>query len=218
MDLFSQSLHAAATHDAAAPALIFAAGAVTSIGPCVAPRFIAIAAISAGEERAAAIRLAVAFCAGLTATFSTLGAAATLLAQALRHSAFIYAFLAAALAAAGIITLWRETPECRPSHARSRASLGSVFLLGASSALVLSPCCSPVVAGVVAYSAAAGDPLYGAAMLSVFSLGHMLPVIAAAVSANKAVTILKRLTVVRAGAVLSGSLMLGLAAYYAVLA
>lgn len=218
MDLVSLSLRAAATHSAVAPALIFAAGAISSVGPCVAPRFIAIAGIAASAEKSAARRLVFAFCGGLTVAYAAFGAAATLLAGALQHSGTIYAALAVALAAAGAVTLWREEGQCTRAGVQRNASFGGVFLLGASSALVLSPCCSPIVAAVVAYGAEAGDPVYAAAMLAIFSLGHMLPLIAAAAGATKCVALLSRLTVARAGAVLSGSLMLGLAAYYAVLA
>ncbi len=66
-----------------------------------------------------------------------------------------------------------------PAHGTTRG-LSGAFLLGASSALVVSPCCAPVIAGIAGLTIAgtrAGD---GIVLVAAFSLGHALPLFAAA--------------------------------------
>lgn len=217
-DALSESLRAVSARSAAAPALVFAAGALSSVGPCVAPRFIAIAGIVARSSGADRLRLVALFCSGLTAAYASFGGASALLGGSLRYSQWIYGVLAVALGCAGLATLWREGEACRRLERRAPRSAGGVFLLGASFAFVISPCCTPLVAGILAYTSAASDPGYGAALLAVFALGHMLPLFAAAIGAGRVTDALGRIVDGAAAGVVGGSLLLALAGYYAVLA
>ncbi len=218
-DPVSQGLAAVSTRNASAPALIFAAGAVTSVGPCVAPRFIAVAGLAAGKSRRDTALLACAFVVGLTATYAAFGAVSSLLGRATQFSTFTYFGVAAALAFGGALTLWREEKTCR--HARERtanASAGGALLLGASFALVLSPCCTPVVLGILAYTSSTGNAAYASALLACYAVGHALPIAAVALGMHRVTALLQRHSVRQAAAVVSGTLMLGLAGFYAVLA
>lgn len=218
-DPISQGLAAVSTGSAYAPALIFAAGAVTSVGPCVAPRFIAVAGLAAGKSRKDTILLACAFVAGLTATYAAFGAVSSLLGRATQFSIYTYVGVAIALALGGVATLWREERTCRHVHERAaNVSAGGALLLGASFALVLSPCCTPVVLGILAYTASAGSAGYASALLASYAVGHALPIAAVAMGMHKVTSLLRRHSVRQAAAVVGGTLMLGLAAFYAVLA
>ena len=218
-DPFSVALRATATRSEYAYPLVFAAGAATSLGPCVAPRLIAVAGVVSRATRRGAMMLTGAFIGGLIATCASFGAVASLLARATHFSTVVYLLVAAVLGVGGLITLWRDASGCEHAHqAVLLRSAGAVFLLGSSFALVISPCCTPLVVGIVAYSSSGGDPLYASALLSCFALGHSLPVLLAGAGANGVVTMLRRFAVQEAAGTVSAALMLGLAAYYAVLA
>ena len=60
------------------------------------------------------------------------------------------------------------------------------FLFGASSAVVASPCASPVLASILAYVATLGDPLLGALLLLAYTLGYTAPVLATSLLATSA--------------------------------
>ena len=218
-DPFSDALRAAATRSEYACPLVFAAGAATSLGPCVAPRLIAVAGIVSRANRHGAMMLTSAFIVGLIATYASFGAVASLLTRATHFSSVIYLLVSAVLGVGGLITLWRVPSACEHAYQPVQLrSAGPVFLLGCSFALVVSPCCTPLVVGIIAYSSSSGDPLYASALLSCFALGHALPVLLAGAGANGVVTMLRRFAVQEAAGTISAALMLGLAAYYAVLA
>ncbi|HET9097710.1 MAG TPA: cytochrome c biogenesis protein CcdA [Candidatus Baltobacteraceae bacterium] len=219
VDPFSMGLAAVSTRSVYAPPLVFLAGAASSVGPCVAPRFIAVAGLTAGKSRAQAIVQMFAFVTGLTAAYASFGAVASLLGRATQFSTWTYAALALALALGGLLTLWRGQEDCSHAHARANtAGAGGALLLGASFALVVSPCCTPLVIGILTYTSAAGNAAYGSALLACFALGHALPVMGVALGTGGVMGVLQRYGVRRAAGVVSATLMLGLAAYYAVLA
>lgn len=214
-----QSLAAVSARSSAAPLLLFAAGALTSVGPCVAPRFVALAGLTIGTTRRQSLALIAAFVAGLIAVYSTFGAASRLIAGAAALSPYTYAALAVALAVGGFSTLWRADKLCaHAAHERNAGTPGAAFFLGASSGLVISPCCTPLVLGVLAYTTSSGSFAYGSALLAAFALGHALPVIAVGFGVNRIGSILHRYSLRQASAVIGGTLMLGLAGYYGALA
>lgn len=218
-DPFSDALRAAATRSGYAYPLVFAAGAATSLGPCVAPRLIAVASVASRANRRGTLIITGAFMGGLIATYASFGAVASLLGRATHFSSVVYLLVAAVLGIGGLITLWRGPSACAHAHQTIQlGSAGAVFLLGCSFALVVSPCCTPLVAGIIAYSSSSGDPLYASALLSCFALGHALPVLFAGAGANGVAMMFRRFAVLEAAGTVSAALMLGLAAYYMVLA
>ena len=60
------------------------------------------------------------------------------------------------------------------------------FVFGASSALVASPCASPVLATILAFVATLGDPLLGGALLVSYTLGYTTPIAAASLVTSNA--------------------------------
>lgn len=202
----------------AAP-LVFAAGAVSSIGPCVAPRFVAVAGLASGSSRRKTFMLVSAFVTGLVLIYASYGALLPLFGEAVRFSVWTYWLVSIMLAAGGVVALSRDHARCcERAPGAANASAGAAFLLGASFALVVSPCCAPLVVGILAYTSASGDALYAAMLLACFALGHALPIIAVAFGAHGTTSIFRRYAVRQASNVVSASLMLGLAAYYALLA
>jgi cytochrome c-type biogenesis protein len=101
---------------------------------------------------------------------------------------------------------------------RRRAGFGGSFLLGASFALVLSPCCTPLVIVILAYTSTSGDPWYGSALLAIFAVGHALPLLGIGAGAQRVGALLARPRLKSATSTAAATLMLSLAAYYAVLA
>ena len=198
--------------------LVFFAGLASSAGPCVAPRFITVAGLCANRGRITGLLTAAAFAGGLACAFAVFGAGGALLMSAVKLSTGAYVLLAVALAAGGLVTLLKAD-ACSVHRTRKDAgALGAGFLLGACSAFVVSPCCTPVLLAIAAYSAAANAPLSGAVLCAVYAAGHGLPLLAAALGARSISTLLERFAVRRAAATVSGAIMLALAGYYAVIA
>lgn len=219
LDPVARGLEAISARSVFAGPLIFAAGVVSSIGPCVAPRFIAAAGLAAGRTRGQAVLLVLAFVTGLTLTYAAFGAASSLLGRAAQFSAYTYWTVAAALALGGCITLWRGETACVHRHESVRgASAGAALLLGSSFALVVSPCCTPLVIAILGYASAGASAGYASMLLACFALGHALPIVSVAFGVNGASRFLERYAVRQAASVVSAALMLALSAYYAVLA
>ncbi len=55
------------------------------------------------------------------------------------------------------------------------------FLLGATSALIASPCSTPVLASILGFVAASGEPYLGAGLLFSYSLGYSTPLLLAGI-------------------------------------
>jgi cytochrome c biogenesis protein CcdA len=202
--------------DAARVPIVALAGAVSSIGPCAAPRYVALATLLTEERRGLTIG---AFVAGLMTAYAALGFGAGLLVLVTRSAAVLDAVLAAVLVAGGLVTLLRA-PACDHTHGPAACKprrLSGVFSLGAASALVVSPCCTPMIAAVAAFPGIDASPFVRAAMLGVFALGHALPIVLLGAAGTLVATRLRRWTAGPAPAVVSGSLMLALGAYYGLL-
>ena len=223
IDVLGDGLHAVATRSAIAYPMIFAAGAVTGVGPCAAPRFVAVAALAAAARRRWAV--VVAFGTGVACAYVALGLAAGTLGTLWSASRTIYLALALALAVSAFATLLRRPRDTHATCEGSRigttpisASAGGVFLLGASSAFVVAPCCTPVLAALAGLTVASGRVAEGSALLAAFGCGHALPVLLTGAIGAKLTVALRPVSASGAPAVVAGGLMLALAAYYGVLA
>lgn len=65
-------------------------------------------------------------------------------------------------------------------------SLFRTFLLGGSSALVASPCATPVLTSILAFVAATKDPTLGAILLLTYTVGYSTPLLVVAASGGQA--------------------------------
>ncbi len=216
IDPVSSALGAIANRSAYAVPLVFAAGVATSVGPCIAPRYVALAAVAQASSRPWST-LGV-FVTGLVAAYVALGLAADALGTLWSASRTVYLALATALALAGLVTIVRGN---RREHAHSRrtpASIGGVFLLGASGAIVVSPCCTPIVAAIAGFTTLAGHGLDGAVLLGAFALGHALPLAFCGAIGARFSSLFLHVAASHASRVIAGTLMLALATYFGTLA
>jgi cytochrome c biogenesis protein CcdA len=197
--------------------IVALAGVVTSIGPCVAPRYVALASVLDAPHRLLTL---IAFVGGIIAAYTALGFGAGLLAVVVQHASGLDVILAMALVAGGLVTLLRN-PRCAhhtPVFAARPPRLTGIFCLGAASALVISPCCTPVIAAVVAFPSADPSPLSKAALLGAFAIGHALPLVVLGVAGSVVAHPLRRLQTSAAPATVAGTLMVALGAFYGLLA
>lgn len=200
-------------NDLSAAPLVFLAGVTASAGPCLAPRFVAAAGCAALDPKHAG-RIVAAYLAGLIFGYAGLGYAIGLLANLVQLSPWTHALLAASFTLAAIAGLMRaDAAQCAP-HAQHGTSLGAIFLIGASSAFVLSPCCTPFVSAIGAYGAATGTPTSTALLLSIYALGHGLLPALLVLGLRSLVVPLRRLALGQATAVAGNAIMLVLAGYY----
>lgn len=219
IDPVALSVDAVVRGDATRLPVVALAGVITSLGPCVAPRYVAVAALLGERRRTLTIA---AFVAGMLAAYTALGFGTGLLGQFAGHASALYLILAVALGAGGLRTLLR-TPRCNHAHAEGPRTtvqprrLSGVFSLGAASAFVVSPCCTPVVAAVLGMTALDGNPLSRAALLGAFALGHAAPLFAVGSLGTICARTFRDWNASPAPVVVSGTLMLGLGAYYGLL-
>ncbi len=189
-------------------ALACAAGAASSIGPCVAPRYLALAAFARGNIRTRMPVLA-SFTAGTVAGYAALAATGGAVSAIVRHSPMLYAVMAVVLAVSAIATLMRDDICC--THATVPRSLGGIALLGMSSALVVSPCCTPAV---LAFGAlfVSGSHVSAALLAAAFAAGHLAPL------GLLLLPVRVSLPDSRAAGTVSAGVTLALGAYYGLLA
>jgi cytochrome c-type biogenesis protein len=219
MDIVGIALSQAAMRSVWAVPGAFVAGAATCFGPCAAPRFVAVTGFVAERRGSKRWHRVMAFVAGLCSCYIAIGTVSAFIMRLALWSPWIYAALATLLGVMGLRSvLSSETKACSHNDAEPpAASLGVVFLIGCSFGLVVSPCCTPVVATLAALTGSAGDPVFSGVVLGAFALGHAAPLLAATFAAGNIRLIIRHAFEVPI-AVVSGALMIALAGYYALLA
>jgi len=73
-----------------------------------------------------------------------------------------------------------------------RGSLFRTFLLGGSSALVASPCATPVLTSILGFVASAKNPVLGGVLLFGYTLGYATPLLIIASTGGKALVELRQ--------------------------
>jgi thiol:disulfide interchange protein DsbD len=167
--------------------LLFAAGVLTSLTPCIYPMIPITAAIvgggTAGDVRAARWRpllLSLTYAVGLAVVYSALGLFAGLtgtLFGTVSTNPWLYFAMANVLVIAGLAML-DVIPVRLPAslvHRASTAGTGGrfsgAFAMGAMSGLVAAPCSAPVMAAVLTWVTTTKSAWLGFAYLFAFSLG-----------------------------------------------
>jgi cytochrome c-type biogenesis protein len=193
----------------------FVAGLLSFVSPCVLPltpiyiaRLVGPSVWTAQQasesERAALRRVttlhAVAFVAGFTVTFVTLGATASELGSFLSGHQLALREVGGALLAlmgahvAGLIRIPGLSYERRMTLKATETSYPASFLIGLIFAIGWSPCVGPILAGILVLAAQAGALASGVLLLAVYSLGLGLPFLALGVAFDRMAPLLKRLT------------------------
>ena len=167
--------------------VLFIAGVLTSLAPCIYPMIPITAAIVGGtavgevpRPRWRTVMLTFTYVLGLALAYASLGLFAGLtgtLFGAVSTNPWLYFAMAnlliiAALAMLDVIPVrvpgWLLT---RAATAGEGGSLGGVFVMGAASGLVAAPCSAPVMAAVLTWVSATRSGVLGFIYLFVFSLG-----------------------------------------------
>ena len=180
--------------------LLFVAGVLTSLTPCIYPMIPITAAIvggqTAGETRVARWRpllLSLTYAIGLAAVYSALGLFAGLtgtLFGTVSTNPWLYFAMANLLVIAGLAML-DVIPVRLPSSlvqraatAGTRGRFSGAFIMGAMSGLVAAPCSAPVMAAVLTWVTMTKSAWLGFAYLFAFSLGMCALLVAVGVSSG----------------------------------
>lgn len=156
--------------------LALVGGLTSSLGPCLAPRYLLVATQIAAGATVCELTLFMIGCICGYVMFAVAGFSFAALAAG---SHVVYTILSAGLISCGVVTLLRRPCTCRRPRSIS-GSAGSRFLLGISCTLMGSPCCAPI-ALALGLQAEQHAPLIAAAMLFAFGLGHAAPILAGVV-------------------------------------
>ena len=188
---------------------LYAAGLLTSLTPCclsmlpltVAYFATAESSTEADGSKRSAVLPALAYTVGLASALAALGVAAASLGKVYGDAAGAEGGdvlrLGVSLLAVGMglnllqllpLTLGLGTYIVDPSElgASNVPPSAKAFAFGASSALVSSPCASPVLASILGFVATLGDPLLGGALLVCYTLGYTTPVAVASLLTSRA--------------------------------
>jgi cytochrome c-type biogenesis protein len=183
---------------AAALPIVFVAGLLTSLTPCVYPMIpITVALVGGQAGRAGRGRrrgaLTLAYVVGLALVYAALGVLAGLtgtLFGAVSTNPWLYFVMGNLLVLAGLMML-DVIPVPVPQRVISRAAsvgargrVSGAFAMGSVSGLVAAPCSAPVMATVLAWVSMTGSALLGFIYLFVFSLGMCALLVAVGVSAG----------------------------------
>jgi thiol:disulfide interchange protein DsbD len=164
--------------------VMFGAGVLTSLTPCVYPMIPITSAVIAGTARAEqpksrTIGLTLTYAVGLALLYAILGAIAGITGQLFGTvSANPWALFAIgnllllfALAMLDVIPIPVPRKLLERASRSEGGSYGAVFVMGAMSGVVAAPCGAPAFAVVLTWVASTGAGLMGFVYLFVFSLG-----------------------------------------------
>ena len=219
------------TRPLAAIPLLFLAGVLTSLTPCVYPMIPITAAIVGGQSVAAPASrgrtalLTLTYVAGLATVYAGLGVLAgmtgtifgTVSANPWLYFAMANVLILAALAMVDVIPL--RLPASLQQRAATAGTAGRVsgaFVMGAMSGLVAAPCSAPVMAAVLTWVSTTRSGGLGFLYLLAFSLGMCALLVVVGLSSGALARLPRAgrwmLTVKK----LFALLMLGVAEYYLV--
>lgn len=207
--------------------MLFGAGLVTSLTPCVYPMIPITAGVlggagAVGRSRGRTILMSLVYAIGLASVYATLGLIAGLTSSlfgTISSNPWAYFAMGNLLLLAGLAML-DAIPILVPERLLTWAgrfggqSLGAVFLMGATSGLVAAPCGAPAFAAVLTFVGATQSAVLGFVYLFVFSLGMTALLIAIGIFSGTLAALPRagRWTVwIKRGA---GVLMLAMAEYY----
>lgn len=216
-----------ASQPALALALLFGAGVLTSLTPCIYPMIPITAGVisgTAGEgaPRSRVVGLTLAYITGLALLYAVAGLVAGLSGQlfgTIAASVWARLLVAALLAVFGLAML-DVFPVAAPRRVVDWAgglgagSYPAVFVLGATSGLVAAPCGAPAFAAVLTWVSTTGSAWLGFVYLFVFSLGMTALLFVVGVSAGAANRLPKAGTWTVWVKRIAGVLMIGMSAYY----
>lgn len=211
----------------AALPVLFGAGLVTSLTPCIYPMIPITAGIlagtgSAGRPRRTTVLYTALYALGLALVYALLGLIAgltgtlfgTISANPWAYAAFGALLMLAALAMLDVVPV--VVPERLMAWAGRAGSQSpsAVFLMGATSGLVAAPCGAPAFAAVLTWVSGTQSALWGFIYLFVFSLGMTALLVAVGLSAGSLAALPRAGQWMAAVKKVAGLLMLAMGAFY----
>lgn len=174
--------------------LMFSGGLLLSFSPCTLPMLPILAGIIARQHTSSALRgffLALSYVFGVATVYALMGFVVGFFGQQVNLPGlfqqpvvlivFALLFLALALSLFGLFELRLPAALQSRFDALSRrqktGALGGSFMIGLFSALVVSPCVSAPLFGVLLKISTSGEALFGAALLFVMALGMGVPLL-----------------------------------------
>ncbi|HGY5536350.1 MAG TPA: cytochrome c biogenesis CcdA family protein [Prochlorococcus sp.] len=166
--------------------LVFAAGLLTSLGPCSLSLLpVTLAYLAGFDSQQPPWQRSMAFCAGIVGALVLLGSLSGLIGRIYGQVPGIVPTFVALLAVLmglnllGLIKLPLPTgPDPNLWRQRVPAPLAPIAA-GLAFGLAASPCTTPVLAVLLGWIAQSGQPLAGIVLLTCFGLGQVLPLLLA---------------------------------------
>lgn len=167
--------------------IVFTSGIIICFTPCIYPILPIIVGYIGGSEittkRDGFIR-SLSYVLGLALVYSVLGAAAALggsLFGAFQNNFWLNLFVGNVFIVMGLFMLdvfhFPQISFHKASSMKNTSSIGSAFLTGAVSGLVLGPCTTPVLGVILTYVAAKQNLFLGITLLFTYALGMGLPLL-----------------------------------------
>lgn len=201
-------------------ALVFGAGLLLSLTPCVFPLIPVTLGYFQGQasnNRMRVITLALVYVAGLSATYSALGLAAATsgaLFGSWLSNPWVLGFFAVIIAAMGVSMLGLfdlRAPGFLTSKSGAKAGYGGAFVMGLLFGVVAAPCTGPATIALLTFVGQLARPVVGLLLFFVLALGITTPLLLLAIFSG---------SLPRSGAWMEwvkhfmGVLMLGAALYF----
>jgi thiol:disulfide interchange protein DsbD len=179
-------------------ALFFGLGLLLTFTPCVLPMVPILSSIVVGEHvsRSRALWVSLAYVAGMAVVYTAIGVAAGLLGEGLSATlqkpwfigVFATLMVGLALSMFGAYELqlparWQASLT-RAAQRQSGGQLAGAAAMGAISALIVGPCVTAPLAGVLAYIAQTGNAFIGGSALFAMALGMGVPLVLVGVGAG----------------------------------
>lgn len=195
------------------------AGVVSGLNPCCLPIYPAAAGCCAALRRDTVrgnLGIATAFVIGGSLMTMTLGIASGLAGGVFGGIGSWPVYLIAVVPFAfGLHLLGAVRIPLPAGPAQQRVPRGPVgaAVTGALLGLVITPCATPVLAGLLAYVATTGDPLWGGVLLFVYGLGLGVPILLLGTAAASLVTRLSTDRARRWAEHATGAVLIGVGLY-----
>lgn len=164
-------------------AVVFAAGVVTSLSPCLmamAPVIMGYMGSEGGSKPGRSLLLSFSMVLGLSTSFTVLGLVAVSFGRVFGYTGRLWiillgiGFIIIGLNYVKIINIRWPGLKRLPFRVKG---VGGAYLVGFFFGLVASPCATGVLAAILGFVAAAGNYGTGAAMLFIYGLGHGIPLV-----------------------------------------
>ena len=192
------------------PFLAFLFGILSVLSPCVLPVIPLIAAYSTKSGRFIPITTVI----GLSVSFTLMGVLTSAFGSVFqRYQTILYVIGGAVIILLGLYMIFDVVEQkirmCLPNTGITRrlsttndaGGAAGGFVLGFSLGIIWTPCIGPILGAILMMVAVEGDVLYGGFLLTIYSLGLGLPLLAIAYSSrftlkpfNKYSMIIKRIS------------------------